>query len=300
MRPIPASAITKAGSKQTYYTFRFLVDRERVDYAYRAYAYFRWVDDILDADSDSGPLLNEVEASERWEFLERQKSLLESCYRGEVPRDTTIQEKMLVELVQSDDEKDSGLQAYLRNMMRVLDFDARRRGQLITLVELDEYTRWLAVAVTEAMHYFIGHGDYAPTDETRYMAVSAAHITHLLRDTLEDIQAGYFNIPREYLEAKGIGPQDVEREAYRAWVQERANLARACFKSGKEYLARVKNIRCRIAGYAYISSFEGVLEVIESLDYRLAPHSMQSKGLKAKIKMSGSVLSLTFFSPIQK
>jgi phytoene/squalene synthetase len=43
-----APSITKAASKQTYYTVRFLVDHERVADAYRAYAYFRWVDDTLD------------------------------------------------------------------------------------------------------------------------------------------------------------------------------------------------------------------------------------------------------------
>ena len=42
-----APSITKTASKQTYYTIRFLVDRERVADAYRAYAYFRWVDDTL-------------------------------------------------------------------------------------------------------------------------------------------------------------------------------------------------------------------------------------------------------------
>ena len=49
-----APAITKAASKQTYYTIRFLVDHDRVEDAYRAYAYFRWVDDTLDAGSSSG------------------------------------------------------------------------------------------------------------------------------------------------------------------------------------------------------------------------------------------------------
>ena len=68
MNPSPASAITKAASKQTYYTIRLLVDRERVDDAYRAYGYFRWVDDTLDADSCS--------RSERTAFLLRQKELL--------------------------------------------------------------------------------------------------------------------------------------------------------------------------------------------------------------------------------
>ena len=51
IREALAPSITKAASRQTYYTIRFLVDRERVADAYRAYAYFRWVDDTLDADS---------------------------------------------------------------------------------------------------------------------------------------------------------------------------------------------------------------------------------------------------------
>src|SRR5512147_2732993 len=92
-----ASSITKAASKQTYYTIRFLVDRDRVDDAYRAYAYFRWVDDILDAASGSGP--------ERKSFLERQKTLLEKCYHGDALWDVNVQELMLVELVQHDHEK---------------------------------------------------------------------------------------------------------------------------------------------------------------------------------------------------
>lgn len=287
-----ASSITKAASKQTYYTIRLLVDRERVNDAFYAYAYFRWVDDIVDADSGS--------VSQRMAFMEQQKSLLESCYQGVVPRDTNIQEKMLVELVQHDDEENSGLEVYLRNMMAVIDFDARRRGRLISQAELNQYTRWLSCAVTEAMHYFIGHGCYAPHDETRYEAVSAAHITHLLRDTMEDVQAGYYNIPRECLTAQGIGPQDVESDPYRAWVQERVNLARAGFKAGKNYMAQLENIRCRIAGYAYIARFEGILDAIERLDYRLSSEYPQSTGLGAGMRMSRSVFSLTFFPSLRK
>ena len=82
MKATPASLITKAASKQTYYTIRFMVDRDRIEDAFRAYGYFRWVDDVLDAESGSGFVLSEGEASERLAFLERQKSLLERCYRG--------------------------------------------------------------------------------------------------------------------------------------------------------------------------------------------------------------------------
>lgn len=292
MNTTPASAITKAASKQTYYTIRLLVDRTRVDDAYRAYAYFRWVDDVVDADSSSG--------SERRAFLERQKSLLEKCYQGEIPGDANVQEKMLVELVQHDHEKNSGLEIYVRNMMAVIDFDVKRRGRLISQVELNEYTRRLTVAVTETLHHFIGHSQPFSQNGGRYLAVTGAHIVHMLRDTREDIQAGYFNIPREYLAAKGIGPQDVESDACRVWVQERVKLARACFKSGKDYLARLKNIRCRIAGYAYIARFEVVLDAIERLDYQLVSEYPQGTGLGAGMRMSGLVLSLAFFPPIRK
>ena len=278
-----ASSITKAGSKQTYYTIKFLVDRERVDDAYRAYAYFRWVDDILDANTGS--------ETQRLAFLERQKSLLDSCYGDESPQDVTIQEKMLVELVHHDVEENSGLQKYVRNMMRVLDFDAHRRGRLISQAELNEYTRWLAISVTESLLFFIGHDENTPYDETRYLAVSAAHIAHLLRDTFDDIQAGYYNIPREVLEAHHIGPQDVESDAYRLWVKSRVELAREYFKAGKDYLAEVQNSRARLAGISYSARFEVLLDTIEREGYHLRPQYHERKSIGTGLKMSWLTLS---------
>jgi phytoene/squalene synthetase len=278
-----APAITKAASKQTYYTIRFLVDHERVADAYRAYGYFRWVDDTL----DSGSLSNQ----ERLAFLERQKSLLEACYRGKSFTDTRLEEQLLIELVQNDREKNSGLQSYLRHMMQVMEFDARRRGRLISQIELNEYTRWLATAVTEAMHFFIGHHRYSPHDETRYLAVSGAHITHMLRDTFDDMQAGYYNIPREVLESNHIGPQDIQSQAYRTWVQSRVHLARKCFVMGRDYLARVEEPRCRLAGFAYTARFEWLLDTLERENYFLRPAYTERKSFGTGLRMGLSTLS---------
>lgn len=281
-----APFITRNASKQTYYTIRFLVDRERVLDAYRAYAYFRWMDDTL----DTNPMACD-NPTERISFIERQTSLLERCYRGQPIRGAALEEQMLIELVRHDREKNSGLQSYLRNMMQVMDFDARRRGQLISQSELNEYTRWLATAVTEAMHYFIGHQGYAPHDETRYLAVTAAHITHMLRDTLEDVQAGYYNIPREVLEANHIGPQDVQSIAYRTWVRSRVQLARNYFKAGRDYLARVEEPRCRLAGFAYTARFEWLLNTMEQEHYFLRPAYNERKSLGTGLRMGLSTLS---------
>lgn len=272
-----AASITKDASRQTFYTIRFLADRERVVDAYRAYAYFRWVDDCLDGESAS--------AEERGVFILRQKSLLERCYRGETVAGANSQEGMLIELVQNDAEKNGGLRSYLFNMMSVMAFDTARRGRLVTQAELNGYTGWLAGAVTEAMHYFIGHDCRSPRDETRYLAVSAAHITHMLRDTFDDIQAGYFNIPLEVLEANRIAPQDVGSDAYRSWVRSRVQLARSYFNAGRDYLDRVENLRCRLAGYAYAARFEWLLDTIEREGYCLRPAYDERKSMPVGLRM---------------
>ena len=281
--PTPASAITKAGSNQTFYTIRFLADRERVDDAYRAYAYFRWLDDVIDAGLRS--------VSERIAFLERQTSFLEDCYSGSSPKNTSPEENMLVQLIRQDHGKNSGLQIYLQNMMKVMEFDAWRRGRLISMAELDQYSRWLASAVTEAVHYFIGHDSYSPQNESRYLAVTGAHIIHMLRDTYEDVQMGYYNIPREVLEAGHIKPQDIPSKAYRAWVQSRIDLARKYFYAGKEYISQVENTRCKIACFAYIARFEWLLHTIEREAYVLRPAYDERKSFRTKCGMTLLTLS---------
>jgi hypothetical protein len=278
-----AAAITKTASKQTYYTIRFLVDRGLVNDAYRAYGYFRWVDDRLDANMGS--------KSERTAFLERQRSLLERCYQRQAVPDANAQEGLLVNLIDHDQQPDSGLQAYLRYMLRVMTLDTRRRGQLIAQAELNDYTRWLAVAVSEAMHYFIGHGSYAPHDETRFLAVSGAHITHMLRDTFEDLQAGYYNIPREVLDAGHIGPADVHSDAYCAWVRSRVAVARSYFQAGRSYAARVQSARYRLAATAYTARFAWLLDTIEQEGYCLRPQYNERRSGATGLRMSWLTLS---------
>jgi hypothetical protein len=287
MKPSLASSITKAASKQTYYTIRFLVDRELVEDAYRAYAYFRWVDDVLDSDDASAG----VERCDRGTFLRRQERLLERCLRRETPTVIDPHEAMLVELVRHADLTDGRLEAYLRHMMLVMDFDSRRRGRLVSQAELDEYTRWLATAVTEAMHHFIGHGAEAPHDETRYLAASGAHILHMLRDTYDDLGAGYFNVPREVLEAHSIGPEDVRSEAYRGWVERRVRLARSYLEAGTTYFARVESARHRLAGLAYMARFEWLVESFERDDFVPRRHYDERSSVATYLRMGWRVFT---------
>lgn len=283
-----AAAITRSASKQTYYTVQHLVDKPRVDDAYRAYAYFRWVDDWLDQEARP--------RADRLAFVQRQQALMESCFRGQTLANLTPEENLLADLIRRDDEKDSGLQAYIRSMMAVMAFDAERRGRLITQHQLNEYTHWLAVAVTEALHYFIGHDGFSPNCKARYQAATGAHIAHMLRDALEDADAGYYNIPQEIVAAHGLAPWDVENQAYRAWVQECVQKARHCFRAGRNYLAQVENLRCRIAGYAYICRFEVVLNAIERENYILRADYPERKGASQAAQMIATACWLALTS----
>jgi phytoene/squalene synthetase len=279
-----AISITRAASLQTAYTIRLLADRELINDAYRAYAYFRWVDDRIDQES--------MGTSDRLAFVDRQNDLIRDFTRGIQPQNMTVEEQMLAELMLRDagNPERSGLRSYIHNMMAVMAFDAGRRGRLISRGELNTYAHTLSVAVTDAMHYFIGHNSCPPEGDDRYLAVTGAHITHMLRDTLEDNAAGYFNIPEEYLKASRISPLDVASGPYRDWVKSRVQLARSYFKAGRDYMSRVQCLRCRLAGYAYTARFEAVLDSIERDGYLLRTHYTECKTLSAGLRMGWSTL----------
>lgn len=284
-----AAAITRNASKQTYYTIRFLVDRDLIPDAYRAYAYFRWVDDHIDQELTNN--------SERLAFINRQRWLIDSCYQGAQPQDINPQEQLVADLIRANPADNGGLQTYIREMLAVMDFDARRKQRLISQSELDDYVLHLATAVTEALHYFIGHCCPAPLSEARYQSAAGAHITHMLRDTYEDNQGGYFNIPREYLDAHGITPDQLSSSAYRAWVKTHVRLARQYFSGGKSYLAQVENFRCRLAGYAYIARFEGILGRLEREKYLIRPDYREFKSTASVLNIFWSALRQALKKP---
>lgn len=281
-----AIQITRAASKQTYYTIRLLVDRELVPDAFQAYAYFRWLDDCLDA--NTGCTLD------RKALLRRQQLLLDARYRREKLESHCAEEQMLIDLVNNDTEKDSGLQSYLRNMMAVMAFDVERRGRMISRAELAAYSQLLATAVTDALLYFIGHNCPSPHTETRYLAVQGAHIVHMLRDLLEDADNGYFNIPLETIKAANFSFQDIDHPSCRKWVHGRVETARAYFRKGREYLVRMKNFRCRLAGFAYLARFEWMASQIEKDGYRLRMDYPERKSLRAALWMLAKVLASLF------
>lgn len=256
-----ARSITRASSKQAFYTAQLLVDSHLVGDFCRAYAYFRWADDVVDQTARSD--------GQRLSFIKRQRKLIEALHARQRPADLSAEEEMLADLVHNHKNGKAGLRSFIENMFAVIEFDARRKGSTVRREQLDSYSGWLARSVTDGLQYFIGNEAAYPDGESRYLAAHGAHIVHLLRDTVRDIDNGYINIHQEYLDEHGIAPGDIDSPPFRAWVQERTELARRQFREGKRYLESLEVLRCKIAGYWYCARFESILDTIEGDGYAL-------------------------------
>jgi hypothetical protein len=93
------------------------------------------------------------------------------------------------------------------------------------------------------------------------------------------------------LSANHISPFDIQSKAYRSWVKSRVVLARKYFAEGRDYLSRVQNLRCRLAGFAYTARFEWLLDTFEREGYLLRPQYEERKSLATGLRMMTSALS---------
>lgn len=256
-----ARSITQKASKQTYFTACHMVDPHLVDDFFRAYAYFRWADDMIDETLQT--------KAQRISFIRRQKELIDQHYKRLATNIDNGYEEIIAVLIEHDMRENSKLQSFIRNMFAIVEFDAYRKGQFITGEQLEWYSNCLAKSTTDGLQYFIGNDHQYPIAKNQYFAAKAAHIIHLLRDMVEDIQNGFINIPREYLELHDINITQTGSPAFKTWVRNRIDLARKCFKEGKQYLERLEVLRCKTVGLWYCARFEMVLDKIEKEGYIL-------------------------------
>lgn len=282
MLAIRAEEGTRRASRQSWATIRWLVDRDRRADAFYLYAYFRWLDDQVDDVLQS--------TQERIAFIHRERALLQEALSKPAPSTVAAEEEMLLVLARRDACEAGRLHIALESMLAVMEFDASRRGKVVASAELARYTNVLAVAVTESLHWAIGHDDYAPLDEHRYTAVAAAHGAHMLRDLVEDVAAGYVNVPAEEI-ARGIDPVHPESAAMREWVRRRVEQLRGDFAVGRAQIARCENARCRLAGHAYVARFIWVLDTIEREGYVVRPCYADRKRLRAGLSMGFQTLA---------
>lgn len=255
-----ATSLTWKGSKLTYLIGRLLVDRRLKGDFFRAYAYFRWLDDMID---ETG-----IPQTRRMQIVARQSALIRSLFSDAAPvSDLCPEEEMLVRLVGHPHNHGDRLRSFTENMFAIIEFDAHRKDRQITTPELDWYSERLSQSVVDGLQYFIGNDHDYPESEHKYSAAHAAHITHLLRDTVQDIANGFINIPQDVLIQPSLNA--LADDALRAWVKDRVGLARRLFQEGRSYIQTIQVRRCRLASHLYCTQFERILDTIERDRYVL-------------------------------
>ena len=261
------------------------MDGELEQDCHRAYAYFRWVDDYIDEVAQS--------REERSAFIDRQCNIISQMYNGGSPDGLCLEENIIRDLIQHHQDPSSGLRSFIDNFLAILKFDALRKDRLISQKELEWYTDTLGESVTECIQYFIHNGHNYPRADNQYLAASAAHITHMLRDTSDDLANGFVNIPREYIEQHKLDLTENDSPALQDWVQQRVELARSKFRAGKNYLDTLEVLPCKIAGYLYCARFERILDTIEGDNYLLRKNYKKENNLTAWLRLGLLSLRIT-------
>lgn len=253
-----ARSITWNASKLTYFIGRLFVDHDLKEDFFRAYAYFRWIDDIVDEANTT--------REKRMLFIGRQDALIQSLFSGDtLVDDLHPEEELLVQLMQARHHHRDNLRSFVENMFAIIKFDSHRKDCYITTAQLDWYSQSLSRSVVDGLQYFIGNDHDYPRSENQYSAAIAAHITHLLRDTIPDIANGFINIPHDVIPEQDI--QSADHPSVRNWVRARVLLARKHFRDGREYIRSLKVKRCQLASYLYCRQFERILDTIERDGY---------------------------------
>lgn len=232
-------------------------------------------------------------SEERIAFINRQKQLIIELYRGDCPDYLSPEEDLLVKLVSQDRRENTGLHSFIHNFIALLEFDARRKDGFVSRDELTWYSNTLAKAVTDGIQYFIGNKHEYPDTKNRYKAVTAAHITHMLRDMVEDISNGFVNIPRDHLKAPDLTQGQPDSQIDPLWVRGRVELARQYLREGKAYLEKLDVLRCKLAGYWYCARYEGVLDRIEKDGYRLRVSYNERRKLSTVLKIAWWTIWIT-------
>ncbi len=207
---------------------------------------------------------------------------------------------MVADLINHDRRDNSGLKSFILNMFAIIEFDAFRKGRLISQKELTWYSNRLCESINGCGRYFIGNDSPYPDNNRSYLTIIAAHITHMLRDMVNDTADGFINIPLEYLEEHSIGPNDIDSLPFREWVKSRVNQARQYFHEGKQELNKLNILRRKIGGYWYCARFEGILDAIEHDGYILRESYKEHRQLSTLIKIVWLGIYITFCHIIQR
>lgn len=219
------------------------------------YRFLREIDDYVDA---PGRSYRDAKV-----FLKRHRCWIEEAYT----RPELCPVRLISPVIEYDRKNGRRLEPVIAGMLDVFEFDAQRKGQVVSRDELLSYSKALTRCYVGMLLAFLdGPGDCRTAGE---VLAHACHRVHMLRDYHEDSKLGYINVPQEALRKHGLNVLGSSDKDLRAYVREESGSIAALFKQGKDELARTARLRVKIIGAMYCFHYETILHRLEDSSYCL-------------------------------
>ncbi len=252
-----AESITRKSTHFGYLLCKTFFKAETTLPLFQAYAYFRWLDDLVDQSNDSKESL----AS----FMIRQKNLVTSWYNDESPQVSNLYETFIRETISHDKANELQLHSMIENFIEAIAWDVSRRYSIVSKHELGIYSLRLGRSYAEGLLFGLGMKSNNPNyDIALDKCGSAAHIAHTLRDLSIDLNLGYINISCEDMKLFDIDPLDPTLHGIGKWVAFSVEKAEALFSEGKIYQKTFPTIKSRIVFDIVCSRYLSVLRRVKT------------------------------------
>lgn len=201
-----ARNIAKKESPKASVILDFLIDKPGRDYLNLCYSYLRWTDDIVD--NPNFP----VEYKKN--FIEHQKDLISLSYSKESFEPSGIEEACFFHFAEyAVSSNNLLLLEEVKNMVEAMSMDVKRLegSGVFSSAELEHYINLMSKSVFNILYNFIAFPGFEYREEF-YLGSKFTTTALMIRDLMEDINAGFINIPEEDIDRYQLDVRNLQKD----------------------------------------------------------------------------------------
>ena len=160
-------------------------------YALLGFSYLKCLDNAVDED----PV-----ADRAWSVLVSQRELIDELYAGTpTERERPIPDRYGYYFFSYDKSHGSPVRPYIESLIETMEFDVRRRGQVLSSAELDGYMLKAGEAVIRFLAHFVSKDLELPRPFVEHASRAYLYADSLI-DLEHDLELGIINVSAEDIE----------------------------------------------------------------------------------------------------
>jgi phytoene/squalene synthetase len=192
-----------------------IVEKKRRNYLNLVFAYLRWVDDTVDNPK--------IPVEFKIEFINRQKEIIKELLDENEIEYKTNEEFYISYLIRYSKQYESPqLIEEINNMVEAISWDVERlkKDGIFCDTDLQKYINTMAKSLFNILNIFLlpARSNFNPL---LYLGKFTAN-AQMLRDLLEDFDAGFINISREDIAKYKLNPKELKKDIHiKEWLKEK-------------------------------------------------------------------------------